>query len=70
MLQDAVKDTLSTISRQVGKDNDDYLVVSIIAASGPSLQEQSLVVAYDLNNVWLAPAGDLLRSEPQDLTFQ
>jgi regulator of extracellular matrix RemA (YlzA/DUF370 family) len=34
MLQDAIKDTLGTISRQVGEDNDDYLVVSIVAADG------------------------------------
>jgi len=45
MLQDAVKDALGTISWQVGEDNDDYLVVSIVAASRLGLQEQSLVMA-------------------------
>jgi len=70
MLQDVVKDALGTVGRQVGEDNDDDLVVSVVAASGLSLQEQSLVAADKLDNVGLAPAGDLLRSEPQHLTFQ
>jgi hypothetical protein len=70
MLQDAVKDTRGTISRQVGEDNDDDLIVSSVAARGLSLQEQSLVAAYELDNVWLAPVGDLLRSKPKDLAFQ
>jgi hypothetical protein len=70
MLQDAVKDAPGTISWQVGEDNDDYLVVSIVAASGLSLQDQSLVAVHELDNLWLAPAGDLLRSEPQDLAVQ
>jgi hypothetical protein len=43
---------------------------SIVAALGLSLQEQSLVAAYELDNVWLAPVGDLLRREPKDLAFQ
>jgi len=70
MLQDVVKDALGTISRQVGEDNDDYLVASVVAASGLSLQEQSLLAVQVLDDVWLAPAGDLLRGEPQDLAFQ
>jgi hypothetical protein len=70
MSQDAVKDALGTISRQVGEDNHDDLVVSIAAAGGLGLQEQSLVAADELDNVGLAPPGDLLRSESQDLAFQ
>ena len=70
MLQDVVKDALGAISWQVGEDNDDYLVAGIVAAGGLSLQEQSLVTADELDNLWLAPAGDLLRSGPQDVSFQ
>jgi hypothetical protein len=43
MLQDVVKDALGTISRQVGEDNDDYLVASVVAASGLSLSRNSLL---------------------------
>jgi hypothetical protein len=69
MAQDAVEDALGTISRQVGEDNDNDLVVSVVAASGLSLQEQSLVAADELDDVGLALPGDLFRSKPQDLTF-
>jgi hypothetical protein len=68
--EDVVKDALGTIGRQVGEDNDDDLVVSIVSASGLSLEQQSLVTAYERDNVWPAPVGDLLRSEPKDLAFQ
>jgi hypothetical protein len=40
MLQDVIKGALGTISGQVGEDDDDYLVVSIVAASGLRLQKQ------------------------------
>jgi hypothetical protein len=42
MAQDAVEDALGTISRQVGEDNDNDLVVSVVAASGLSLCRNSL----------------------------
>jgi hypothetical protein len=40
---DVVEDALRTISRQVAENNDDYLVVGVIAVSRLSVQEQSLV---------------------------
>jgi hypothetical protein len=70
MLQDVVKDALGAISRQLSEDNDDDLVVSIVAASGLGLQEQSLVAVHELGNVGLALVSDLFRSEPQDVAFQ
>jgi hypothetical protein len=42
----------------------------IIATSGPSLLEHSLVTADQLDDVGLALVGDVLRSEPQDLPLQ
>jgi hypothetical protein len=35
-----------------------------------SAQEQALVTVHELDNIWHAPAGDLLRSQPKRLTFQ
>src|SRR3712207_6794516 len=70
MLQDVAKDPLRTISRQVGENNDDYLVVSVVAVSGPGVPEQSAVAVHKLDNIWHLAVGDLLRSEPKCLTFQ
>jgi hypothetical protein len=52
------------------KNDDDYLVVRVVAVSRFSVQEQALVAVHKLDNMWHALAGDLLRSEPKCLTFQ
>ena len=61
---------LCTIRRQIGENDDDRFVVRVVALNRLSAQEQTLVVVHELDNVWHAPVGDLLRSEPKCLTFQ
>jgi hypothetical protein len=51
MLWDLVEDALRKISRQVREDNDDYLVPGVVAGGRLSVQQQSLVAVYELDNV-------------------
>jgi hypothetical protein len=51
MLWDLDEDALRKISRQVREDNDDYLVPGVVAGGRLSVQQQSLVAVYELDNV-------------------
>jgi hypothetical protein len=61
---------LRAISRQVAEHDDDDVVASVVAVSRPSVQEQPLVAAHKLDNIWHVPVGDLLWRKPKCLTFQ
>jgi hypothetical protein len=69
LLEGGVKGTVRTISRQVGNNNDDHLVVRVVAASRVSVQAQPLVAVHQLDKVRHVPVGDLLWSEPECPTF-
>src|SRR3712207_4136272 len=70
LLEDVAKDALRTISRQVGEDNDDYLVVQAVAINGLNVQELRLVSVYELDHICHAATGDVFRSEPKSLPLQ
>jgi len=53
-LEDGVEDAARTISRQVGKNDDDHLVVRVVAVSRFSIPEQALVAVHELDNMWHA----------------
>jgi hypothetical protein len=70
LLYDVVEDAAGTISRQVGEDDDDHVVDDVVAFSRPSVQEQPLVAAHELDDFRHVPLGDLFRNEPKCLAFQ
>ena len=69
LLEDVVKDTLRTIGRQVGENDDDDVVVHVVTVSRFRFQQPALVAVHPFDN-WYASVGDVLRSEPKCLTFQ
>src|SRR5690348_2208853 len=57
LLEDVAEDSLRTISRQVGEDNDDDLVLRVLAVRWLSVQEQALVAVHQLDNTLGVPVG-------------
>jgi len=50
VLQDGVEDSLRTISRQVGEDNDEHPVSGVGAVGRIGFQEQSPIAVNQLGN--------------------
>jgi len=69
LLQDAAKEVLGLSSRQISENNDDRFVVRVVAVDRLSGQEKSLVVVYELDDIWRVPAGASLSSKPKRLMF-
>jgi hypothetical protein len=70
LLHDVVEDGLRTIGRQVGEDNDDRLVLRVVAVSRSGVQQSPDVTVHELDDGRLVPVGDPLGSEPERLALQ
>src|SRR5262245_58684387 len=70
LLLDVVKENPCTVSRQIGEDHDDYLVIRAVSINGWSAQELRLVSAHELDHIRHAAAGAVFRSEPKNFSPQ
>ena len=56
------------VRRQIGEDNDDRFVISLLAFDWSSIQQHPVAIE-DLDDIPHALTSDLLRSEPKRLVF-